>query len=184
MESGGFFMDQFAEQLVKKYNTTGDDIRRVSIVVITILITAVSLLLLFMGFGLAIILPVCTIWAAFYLMKLTQVEYEYACTNGSLDIDKILGQDKRKPMLSVEVSSFTAYGKAGVCPESDEEMTTFSAVGFSLMTEGEGEEYYAEFTHPDHGKCCLYFSPDDHFRGVLESFLPRDLKRSLREQKT
>lgn len=174
-------MDQFAEQLVRKYHSTSDDVKKAGIVVITVLITAVSILLCFMGLPLALILPVCAIWAAYYMLKQLNVEYEYSCTNGSLDIDKIMGQTKRRSMLSVEVRTFTVYGKAGEVKETDAEMTTFSAMGMSLMgTEEEAEAYYAEFDHPEYGKCCLYFSPDAKFRASLEPFLSRELKKQLR----
>ncbi len=171
-------MDQFAEQLVKKYHTTSDDIKRVAIVVITVLITSVSLLLAVMGFPLALILPVCAIWAAIYLLKMSYVEYEYSCTNGSLDIDKIMGQNKRRSMLSVEVRTFTVYGKADAVEESDAEMTTFSAMGESMMgEEDDAADYYAEFEHSEYGKCCLFFSPDSRLRDAIEPYLSREVKR-------
>lgn len=171
-------MDQFAEQLVRKRRTGADDIRRAAYIVTTVAVSAVSVLLVIMGFPLALILPVCAILLCVYLVRMMQVEYEYSCTNGCLDIDKILGQSKRVPMLSVEVGSFTAYRKAGEDDEaSGEDLTTFSAVGSSLMGEdSRAVTYYAEFEHPEHGKCCLYFSPDDHFREVMEGFLPRTLR--------
>ncbi len=172
-------MDHFAEQLVKKYHSSKDDLKRALIIAGAAVITLVSVLLVFMGFPLALVLPVCAIWAAFYLVKLQSVEYEYSCTNGELDIDKILGQDKRKPMLSVNVGTFTAFGKAGEVAESDDIATTFSAMGISLMDaeQTENPTYYAEFEHPDHGKCCLYFSPDERMIEAIEPFLSRELKR-------
>ncbi len=175
-------MDEFAEQLVKKYHSTKDDVKKAVIIVVTVAITIISFLLVFMGFPLALVLPVCAIWAAVYMLKMLNVEYEYSCTNGSLDIDKILGQNQRKSLLTVEVGSFTAYGKVGTVKESDEDMTTFSAMGISLMGEDEqdAEEYYAEFEHPEHGRCCLYFSPDAKLRSALEPFLSRELKKQLK----
>lgn len=173
-------MDQFAEQLVKKPGTSADTFKRIGIIALTVLITAVSVLLVMTGFALAVILPICAVCGAYFLLTQMQVEYEYSCTNGTLDIDKIIAQSKRRSMLSIDVSAFTAYGKAGECPESDEQMTTFSASGYSLMgTDDRAEEYYAEFEHPEHGKCCLYFTPDSHFREVLEPFLSRELRRQL-----
>jgi hypothetical protein len=175
-------MDQFAEQLVKKNNSTKDDMKRALIIIATVTLSVIALLLAFMGFPLALILPVAAIYAAFYLMKMLNVEYEYSCTNGTLDIDKILGRTKRVPMLTVEVSAFTNYGKTGTCEESDKEMTTFSAVGLSLMgNDDEADDYYAEFCHPEHGMCCLYFTPDVHFREALEPFLSREMKRTLKK---
>ena len=173
-------MDQFAEMLVKKTPNGTDDLKRGGIIAAAVVITLGSVALVFFGYPLALVLPVCAIWAAIYLFRLTNVEYEYSVTNGTLDIDKILGQNKRKSMLSVDVSSFTAYGKAGEVTESDEEMTTFLAGGLSMMGEDDdAEEYYAEFDHPEYGKCCLYFTPDSHFREALEPFLNRSLRQEV-----
>ena len=108
-------MDKFAEQLVKKQDSTKDTMKRACVIVLAVTITVVALVLVAMGFALAIVLPVCAIWGAWYFLKMLNVEYEYSCTNGVLDIDKILGQSKRKQLLSVEVKNFTVYGKAGTC---------------------------------------------------------------------
>ena len=73
---------------------------------------------------------------------------------------------------------FTVYGKVGDVPESDDEMTTFAAIGVSMMGgNDDAQEYYAEFEHPEHGKCCLYFMPNAALREALEPFLSRALKK-------
>lgn len=170
-------MDQFAEQLVRKQATTKDDMNKALLLVTAAVLTLGCLCLAIFIIPIAIILPIGIIWLTVYFLRLQKVEYEYSCTNGTLDIDKILGQTKRIPMLSVDVKDFTAYGKSGVCPESDENMTTYSAIGTSLMDDDdEGTEYYAEFSHPDHGRCCLYFTPDTRLREALEPYLPRNLR--------
>ncbi|MCR5718614.1 MAG: hypothetical protein K6F80_06245 [Oscillospiraceae bacterium] len=175
-------MDHFAEQLVKKINTGKDNMKRALIIAAAILLSLLSVILTLMGYPLALILPVCAVWAAWYFLRMQNVEYEYSCTNGELDIDKILGQDKRKPMLSVNVGSFTIFGKAGQIEETDADMTTFSAMGLSLMgeeDENDNTAYYAEFDHPEHGKCCLYFNPDARMREAMEPYFSRDLRRRL-----
>lgn len=173
-------MDQFAEQLVKKITTTQDDLKKVLLLVCAAVLMLISLYLTFFVIPIAFVLPLGIGYLTFYLLKLLKTEYEYSCTNGTLDIDKILGQTKRVNMLTVEVKEFTAYGKSGVCPESDEEMTTFYAIGSSLMgEEDDSVEYYAEFNHPDHGKCCLYFCPNARFREALEPFLPRTIRKAV-----
>lgn len=176
-------MDKFAEQLVKKQNSTQDDMKRACVIIITITIIIVSILLVIMGFALALILPVCAFCMAWYLLKMLSVEYEYSCTNGILDIDKISGKSRRKALLSIDVKEFTVYGKAGTCPEEDDDnetISTFLATGSSLMCEeDDAEEYYAEFEHAELGKCCLYFTPNTNFREALEPFLSRELKSKL-----
>ena len=173
-------MDHFAEQLVRKFHSSKDDLKKGLIITAAVVLTLLALLLTFIGFPLALILPLCAIWAAWYLLKLSNVEYEYSCTNGELDIDKIMGQDKRKTMLSVKVGTFTVFGKADEVTESDAEMTTFSAMGISLMDDADTEHidtYYAEFEHPEYGSCCLYFCPDARMLEAIEPFLSRELKR-------
>lgn len=171
-------MDQFAEQLVKKINTPKDDLKKGILITAAVLLTLFSLYVTFFIAPIAVVLPVGIIYLAVYLFRLLHVEYEYSCTNGTFDIDKILGQTKRVHMLSIDVSAFTLYGKADECSESSEDMTTFSAVGVSMMGDEEDtEDYYAEFDHPEHGKCCLYFTPDARMHGAIEPFLPRTLRK-------
>ena len=173
-------MDHFAEQLVKKYRTGKDDLRRALIIAAAAILSLLAVVFALMGVILALVVPIVAVWAAWYFLKHSNVEYEYSCTNGELDIDKIMGQDKRRPMLSVPVSAFTVFGKAGEVPESDDDMTTFSAMGISLMGDSDaaaGDAYYAEFEHPEHGRCCLYFCPDERMREAMLPYFSRELKR-------
>lgn len=169
-------MDHIAEQLVRKSHTTQDDVKKIALIVATSVLSLGTLVFAIFVAPIAVVLPVGIIYLAVYLYKLLAVEYEYTCTNGVLDIDKILGQTKRVEMLTIEVSAFTAYGRVGECTESDEELTTYSAVGASLMSDDTAESYYAEFDHPENGKCCLYFSPDERMRDAIAPFLPRSLR--------
>ncbi len=170
-------MDQFAEQLVKKNTTSTDDIKKAILIAGIVILTLLSLYVTFFIAPIAVVLPVGIVYLGIYLYRLQKVEYEYSCTNGTLDIDKIMGQVKRVEMLSIDVSAFTAYGAEDTCEKSDAEMTTFSACGTSMMGDDSAQNYYAEFDHPDHGKCCLYFTPDDRLREALEPFLPRSLRK-------
>ncbi len=169
-------MDQFAEQLVKKQSTSMDELKKMCIIAGTVILTVVSLYLAFTVIPIAAVLPILFIYLGIYFFKMCSVEYEYSCTNGTLDIDKILGRSKRVSLLSVEVSAFTVFGRADECENADG-ITTFSATGLSLMeTDEEPVTYYAEFEHPDHGKCCLFFTPDERMRETIIPFLPRKLR--------
>jgi hypothetical protein len=68
-------MDHFAEQLVKKYHSSKDDLKRALIIAAAAVLTLISVLLVFMGFPLALVLPICAIWAAVYLIKLQNVDF-------------------------------------------------------------------------------------------------------------
>ena len=174
-------MDTLAEQLVKKQDTSADTLKKTCIIGIAALIVVISLILLVFGYAIAILLIIGAVWGARYFLKMQDVEYEYSCTNGIFDVDKIMGQSKRKSLLSVEVKTFTKYSKSSALTgEEDVNLTVFSVTGESQMGGTQPEEYYAEFPHPEYGKCCIYFNPDDNFRKVLEPYLPREIKAKLK----
>ncbi len=169
-------MDHFAEQLVKKQTTSFDELKKVLIIVGTVLLSLITLYLSFTSIPIAIVLPVGFIYLGIYLFRMSKVEYEYSCTNGTLDIDKILGQSKRVSMLSVEVSSFLAFGYEHEAEEV-EGITTFSAVGISFKnSESVPLHYYADFDHEEHGRCRLLFSPEEKLIDAMTPFLPRKLR--------
>ncbi|MBQ7012427.1 MAG: hypothetical protein IJN11_00715 [Oscillospiraceae bacterium] len=172
-------MDQFAEQLVRKERTTKDDLKKTLLIAGAAVLCIGSLLLVFMGFPIALALPIGIIYLVVWLMKFLKVEYEYSCTNGALDIDKIMGETKRVNMLSVEVSSFTAYGKYDDYDPGEDSVTTFSAIGTTMMEEDASELYYALFEHDEHGACCLVFNPDSRMRSAIEPFLPKSVRVNL-----
>ncbi len=169
-------MDHFAEQLVKKQSTTFDELKKVLIIAGTVLLTLITLYLSFTSIPIAIVLPVGFVYLGVYLFRMSNTEYEYSCTNGTLDIDKILGQSKRVSMLSVEVSSFLAFGYAHEAEET-EGITTFSAVGIPFAgSESAPQNYYADFDHEEHGRCRLLFTPEEKLIEAMTPFLPRKLR--------
>ncbi|OPZ21541.1 MAG: hypothetical protein BWZ04_00872 [Firmicutes bacterium ADurb.BinA205] len=99
------------------------------------------------------------------------VEYEYAFTNGELDIDKITAKSKRTSMVSTEVRQFTAFGKYDDNMKETEEMTLVMATDNIAA-----HEYYADFTHEEHGKTRLIFCPDEKMLENIRKFLPARLR--------
>ena len=116
-------MDNFAEQLVKKQQTSADRAKLIMIVAGGIILTVLLAIGAVLMLGRPLISFVGLIGAAalgywtYFSAQSMQVEYEYTFTNGELDIDKIIAKSRRKAMLSVDVSKFTAFGKynGGLC---------------------------------------------------------------------
>jgi len=95
-------------------------------------------------------------------------EYEYIFTNGSLDIDKIIGKRSRKRLVSAECENFTSFGMLKNAPAAADGITTV------LASDGTGEgEYYADFKHSSAGNVRLIFTPDEEMIKVITSAIPR-----------
>jgi len=101
--------DVFKEQLIKRKPNTADTMKKVGIIFAALIILAVPFfvtalqqyigmfyifLLILVGFG------------VYMLFSFFNIEYEYAYTNGELDIDIIYSKSRRKRVFSGTVKDF------------------------------------------------------------------------------
>lgn len=173
-------MDNFAEQLVKKNETSSDKTKRLLKTVVGIVLTIVLALFGFLTIGnpalslLGFLLAVGAGYGTFFIVQSSYVEYEYAFTNGELDIDKIIAKKKRKPMLSIEVNKFTDFGKYSDDLEETAEMTVVISSDNIAS-----HEYYADFQHEIYGLTRLVFSPNEKMLDNIKRFLSGSLRSKL-----
>ncbi len=161
-------MDMFAEQLVAKEQSSSDTLKKTMIIVGGAVMVALSVFLMYI-FPLTFIVGVGILYLMYILLTGLNVEYEYAATNGTLDIDKIIAKRKRVEMLSVSIKDFTAFGTYDSVSDDFD--------GVTIMTVGGDETaYYANFPHETHGNVRLVFSPDERMLECIRPFLPRNLK--------
>lgn len=85
-------MDNFAEYMVKKRPDSRDNAKRAGIIALAVVLCVASVFLVFVTHIPFILLITCAIiYGAYFLITGTSVEYEYAVTNGEMDVDKIIG---------------------------------------------------------------------------------------------
>lgn len=172
-------MDSFAEQLVKREDTSSDKMKKYLIYGggIFITIALVILAVLKMGSTISIIMLLLAGGAGYltyFLGTSTYVEYEYTFTNGELDIDKIIAKRKRVELLSADVRKFTAFGKYSEdIDDSDDLTTVISSDNIA------SHEYYADFECDKYGKTRLIFAPDEKILEYIMDFLPYSVKRNM-----
>ncbi len=170
-------MDNFAEQLVKKNETSSDKTRRVMMIVVGILFSIAlavlavlqlrTPLLALLGF----VLSVVAAYGTYNIVQNTYVEYEYAFTNGELDVDKIIAKKKRREMVSTNVRQFTDFGKYSDDLEETDDMTIIFATDNIAS-----HEYYADFNDEEVGPARLVFAPDERMLENIVKFLPAKLR--------
>lgn len=176
-------MDNFAEQLVSRNETKSERLSRIGTLVSGILF---SLCLVLLGILQLARLPIALMafilaagggYVTYLLIQGRSVEYEYTFTNGELDIDKIIARKKRKALLSVEVRTFSAFGKYSDDMEESEDMTVVFATNNITA-----DEYYADFEHNEYGRTRLVFVPDERMLGNIKKFLPAKLRNALNKE--
>ena len=176
-------MDNFAEQLVKKNLTSSEKTRHTVMVIAGVVGTLIFILFGLLTLGrpvlsiLGFILAVGAGYGTFITMQSSYVEYEYAFTNGELDVDKIIAKKKRKALISVEVNKFTAFGKYTEDIEEPENMTVVMSSDNIAS-----HEYYADFQHEDYGLTRLVFAPNKKIRDNIKRYLPANLRIKLSKE--
>lgn len=108
-------MDTFFEQLIKKKKETKDYI----LMALYILAVPLALLLLTLLYQIPLagmlVLPlqVLVFYLAYKFITALNVEYEYAVTNGDIEIDKIFNKQKRKKLVSISSDSIVIVAPFG-----------------------------------------------------------------------
>ena len=173
-------MDNFAEQLVKRSETSSDKTKRLILIIVgvffTVVIAGLAVLQLtkpiFAMLGL--ILAAVAGYGTYFAVQGSYVEYEYTFTNGELDVDKIVAKKKRTAMVSTDIKKFTAFGKYTDGMDDSEDMTVVIASDNIAS-----HEYYADFQHEEYGLTRLIFAPDERILDNIKKSLPPQLKREL-----
>mgnify|MGYP000851678877 CR=1 FL=1 len=96
-------MDLFNEKIVSRRKDGKDFAIIAGIVVLAV---AVSFLVLLFLPGIAPFLVIGVIYLGYWLITQRNIEYEYAVTNGDIDIDMIISQRKRKKVFSGNCKDF------------------------------------------------------------------------------
>lgn len=173
-------MDNFAEQLIKKNLTSGEKSKRIIMLVCGILMTCGLAVTAMLQLGnplialIGFVLAAAGGYATYFTFQSTFVEYEYAYTNGELDVDKIIAQKKRQELLSVDVKKFTSFGKYDDEMEETDDMTVVIASDNIAS-----HEYFADFQHDEYGNTRLIFCPDEKMLDMIVKALPSKVKKTL-----
>ncbi|MDF2881342.1 MAG: hypothetical protein K0R54_1899 [Clostridiaceae bacterium] len=163
-------MDNFYEQLVTtsktiKYRTAG--IAAIVLCIMGILAEIVGQLIP----GLIIIALAALLY---YNKKIFYVEYEYAFTNGDVDIDKILEKKNRSKIISFNIKDCEL-----LAPRNSDYIRDFSNKPqkmLSLYPETYTGTIYTAMITGGANRLQLDFAPDNEFLGHCIKYNPRGVK--------
>lgn len=175
-------MDIFNEQLIKRKDRPIEKVMKIIIVVIACIAIVLCFLAAILGvFGAFSSLFVLVAFgigaAAFFYLKSLSIEYEYSLTNGEFDIDKIMGQSKRKRMYSFllrEIEEFGDYSKDKERLQNREFSFRVSPVNLD-----DSGIYYCVVRDSVHGVGIVLLQPNDKMRESMRVFIPRQVQGNV-----
>lgn len=168
-----FENDSFNEKIVSKKKSASDIAKFIGI--------------LFGGFVMIFVVPMFLpflryvylfyIAAVFYGMYFAitslNIEYEYAITNGELDIDKIIARKRRKRIISVDTKNFEYFA-----PLNDEHKSVYNgeyAKKIDAFSSPDANDIYFAYFFKSGEKIRLAFQPSEKMIEAIKLKMPRSM---------
>ena len=156
-------LDNFCEYLIKRKKGTNDIVRIALYVVLGLMLTfllmtyGLSLAYTYAPYLTSLLLPlVALVWYGVYrLITKLNIEFEYALTDGQLDIDRIENKNKRKRLLrniSIKGAALLAPVTDGEYNEHYRSLKTVDATA----NESTDNVYFLVFENEGQDQCLLF----------------------------
>jgi|LSQX01.1.fsa_nt_gb hypothetical protein len=161
-------MDIFIERIIRKKPDYADYLIVFGTILITFAVAFIIMSLagvLYFGIGLAAVIAIAYI--AYRIITSRNVEFEYALTNGDLDIDKIIAKRKRKRLFSGSCRQFEIMAK--VSSEKHDEATKGMLTKINAASSMNSENTYFFIAHYDKRKIIVYFEPDNRMLSSIKT---------------
>ena len=168
-------MDIFVEQLVKKKRDGKDMLKIIlSIVGAFVIIALLGLLSAFVPFiGMFMLLAVVgLIYGLYVIITSVNLEYEYAFTEGELDVDKVINARRRKRMTSFDVNDMEVFADKNYS-EFNRYMNNPRIEKLWACADREGDDLCFAVYNSGGASKMLLFSPNEKIREGFRVMAPR-----------
>ena len=152
--------------VLKRDNLTKKNVLTAAGAALTLISIAVSLI---SGAYFLLLLSLALGFGTWFLRVQNSIEYEYIISGDELSVTKILAESKRKPMLTVTLNRFTAFGRLSDAPDTGSQTLVLAC------SAQDDTAFYADFDHAEHGQTRLIWTPNDDILLYLTKHLPRNL---------
>ncbi|MCX7749416.1 MAG: hypothetical protein N2645_21360 [Clostridia bacterium] len=165
--------DIFIEKIVKRQKRIEDYLLIGGVFLAGIIIVFIALS--FKKYGaISIIIGGFALYGAFYVSKIRNIEYEYAVTNGELDIDVIIAQRTRKRIFSSHCKEFEMV--AGVTSENYKDAKNIQNKIIAVSSMGAENIYFITLNYKGR-KTLVLFEPDERMLDAFKSYIPRKVMK-------
>lgn len=160
--------DIFNEQIVKKEKTGSDTIKMLGIMSISVFVSI--LLTVFIPY-IGIMLAVLVMWLGLALVGRLKKEFEYAFTNGDLDIDVIYNKAKRKRIISIDSKRILGFQNIKSLSQLPKDVAKVVDCSSGL----ESSNLYALTYDVDHKKTVFLIEPNEQILKGIHAFAPKSV---------
>ena len=170
--------DVFVEQLVARRKGAREYLLIASY--IGLFISLILLILAFLNYILpfAFILFVAACWALWYFISNLNQEFEYICTNGTIDIDIIINKRKRKRKISMTARNMEIMTKL-----DDKELERYFSNNkikkMDLTTNTDRDNVWCFVGTYKENKYLVAFEPNERILKDLKRFNPSKIKYNM-----
>ncbi|NLP14412.1 MAG: hypothetical protein GX383_08100 [Clostridium sp.] len=169
-------MDIFIEKLVKKKRDTLDNVIIIGTIILAIAL--ITLLILFLGpYATSMFLCIGIGYVAYVVIVSRRIEFEYALTNGQLEIDKIVNQKKRKNLIDANCRDFEIMAK--VASDKFDESVKGISEKIIAVSSLDSQDIYFFITNKKEDedekakRVLVLFEPNDKMLKSIKAMIPR-----------
>jgi len=161
-------MDVFIEKIVQKRKDAKD-----YLIIVGVIIAALILMLLVLNFipGMSLFFIAALGYISYLIITTRNIEYEYAVTNGDLDIDKIIAQRKRKRIFSANCKDFEIVAKVK-SPHFSNHYRTFKNQLDCTSSINNDNVYFIVLNY-NNEQTVVYFEPNEKMLNNFKTYIPR-----------
>lgn len=167
--------DVFIEYMVKRQK--GPQTHLLRILVILAVIVVIAAVVLF-GASLGVlsffapVIVIAAVYGAHRLLTSMNVEYEYAVTNGEMDVDQIIAQRRRKRLVTINFREVESFGRYH--PEAHQSGNYQSRV-IACDHPASPELWCCVARLTQGGRTLVVFNANQKMLDAIKPFLPRPI---------
>ncbi|MDR0326134.1 MAG: DUF6106 family protein [Oscillospiraceae bacterium] len=172
--------DVFVEHMVIRRPTLKIFMQKCLLSFSAVIVALLPLILeAFTGIPLGMIMPFTIVgagWGMLILFRRLNLEFEYIVTNGEMDVDKIMGRNSRKRIMTVDCRNFDILApyKTDYRGEYESQAIT-TVVDVSSHTEAPGR-WFAIFHAKDGKRTLLIFEPSERMLEAFRMYIRNKIK--------
>lgn len=128
---------------------------------------------MFVG-SIGVIPAILLVLVGYFVAPRLDVEYEYLYLDKSISIDKVIGKEKRKHVMDIDLNTMEI-----MAPVTSHELDSYKVQNIQYKEYASGEEgarVYAIVCNDKDSKMMIGIEPNEEMLKVIKMFYPRQLK--------
>jgi hypothetical protein len=165
-------MDIFIEKIVSRRKGPQDLLLTLGIVIGGFILTLIILNIPFLS-SFALFFAVGIVYLVYRLITSRNIEFEYAVTNGELDIDKIISQRKRKRIFSASCKDFEVMARVKSSHYNHDVQNIKNKIDAASSIDS--PDVFFATLHYKGERTVIFFEPDQRMVNAFKTYIPRKI---------